>query len=114
MGGYLPIAFHPVSRTNPKTGGSTLFVNRVFTRGFYGEDDLDEFETTKLLDKLLVNVGRAEFTCRFQWAPGSVATWDNRAVQHSTTADFWPHSPVIEHVTIFDYDLSKRLPFFEL
>ncbi len=62
----------------------------------------------------LVNVGRAEFTCRFQWAPGSVATWDNRAVQHCATADFWPHRPVIEQVTIFDYDLSKRLPFFEL
>ena len=113
MDGKLPTAFHPVARTHPETGGTTLFVNRVFTRGFCGEDDFDEFETAKLLDELLENVGRAEFTCRFRWAPGSVAMWDNRAVQHCATADFWPHRRVMERVTILDYDLSRRVPFFE-
>ena len=113
MDGKLPTAFHPVARTHPETGRTTLFVNRVFTRGFCGEDDLDEFQTAKLLDELLENVGRAEFTCRFRWAPGSVAMWDNRAVQHCATADFWPHRRVMERVTILDYDRSRRVPFFE-
>jgi taurine dioxygenase len=113
MDGKLPTAIHPVARTHPETGGTALFVNRVFTQRFCGNDDLDEVETANLLDELLINVGRAEFTCRFRWAPGSVAMWDNRAVQHCATADFWPHRRVMERVTILDYDLSRRAPFFQ-
>jgi taurine dioxygenase len=113
MDGKLPEATHPVARTHPETGGTALFVNRVFTRGFTGADDLDEIASSNLLNELLANVGRAELSCRFRWAPGSVAMWDNRAVQHCATADFWPHQRVMERVTILDYDVSRRAPYFE-
>ena len=98
--------------THPETGGTTLFVNRVFTRGFSGADELDEITSSNLLNELLMNVGRAELTCRFRWAPGSVAMWDNRAVQHCATADFWPHKRLMERVTILDHDVSRRRPYF--
>ena len=112
MDGRLPVATHPVARTHPETGGTTLFVNRVFTRGFSGAEELDEITSSNLLNELLMNVGRAELTCRFRWAPGSVAMWDNRAVQHCATADFWPHKRFMERVTILDHDVSRRRPYF--
>jgi taurine dioxygenase len=113
MDGHLPEAVHPVARTHPETGRTVLFVNRVFTRRFADEHDLDEAETKSLLQVLCANIGRPELTCRFRWAPGSVAMWDNRAVQHCATADFWPHRRVMERVTILDSDSDRRTPYYK-
>ena len=113
MDGHLPEALHPVARTHPETGRTVLFVNRVFTRRFADEHELDEAETESLLRELCANIGRAELTCRFRWAPGSVAMWDNRAVQHCATADFWPHRRLMERVTILDTDEKRRTPYYE-
>ena len=77
------------------------------------EHDLDEAETKSLLQVLCANIGRPELTCRFRWAPGSVAMWDNRAVQHCATADFWPHRRVMERVTILDSDSDRRTPYYK-
>ncbi len=112
MDGRLPDAVHPVVRTHPETGRSVLFVNKVFTRGFAAEHGIDERETKELLQELFANIGRPELTCRFRWAPGSVAMWDNRAVQHCATADFWPHRRVMERVTILDSAVERRTPYF--
>jgi taurine dioxygenase len=38
--------------------------------------------------------------CRFKWEVDSFAMWDNRAVQHFATNDFWPQTRVVERVTI--------------
>lgn len=113
MDGRIPEAVHPVVRTHPETGRSALFVNRVFTRRFADEHQIDEVETRSLLQELFSNIGRPELTCRFRWAPGSVAMWDNRAVQHCATADFWPHRRVMERVTILDSDVDRRTPFYD-
>ena len=34
------------------------------------------------------HVRSPEFQCRFHWEPGSIAFWDNRAVQHYAVADY--------------------------
>ena len=112
MDGHVPTAIHPVARTHPETGRTVLFVNRVFTRTFAGEHGMDEAETLSLLQELFANIGRPELTCRFRWGPGSVAMWDNRAVQHCATADFWPHRRLMERVTILDSNLARRTPHF--
>ena len=111
MDGHLPIAIHPVARTHPETGRTVLFVNRVFTHRFAEEHEMDEAETQSLLKELFANIGRPEVTCRFRWGPGSVAMWDNRAVQHCATADFWPHRRLMERVTILDSDVARRTPY---
>jgi taurine dioxygenase len=111
MDGRLPMAIHPVARTHPETGRTVLFVNRVFTRRFAEENGMDEAETQSLLQELFANIGRPEITCRFRWGPGSVAMWDNRAVQHCATADFWPHRRLMERVTILDSDVERRTPY---
>ena len=112
MEGKLPKALHPVARTHPETGKTVLFVNRVFTRKFADDHQLDEETTQNLLRELFTNIGRPEISCRFRWAPGSVAMWDNRAVQHCATADFWPHRRIMERVTILDNDKERRAPYY--
>ena len=112
MDGELPMPIHPVARTHPETGRTVLFVNRVFTRKFADEHQMGESETQELLQELFKNIGRPEVTCRFRWGPGSLAMWDNRAVQHCATADFWPHRRLMERVTILDSDPDRRTPYF--
>ena len=112
MDGELPMATHPVARTHPETGRTVLFVNKVFTRKFVDEAGLNEQETQELLQELFRSIGRPEVTCRFRWGPGSLAMWDNRAVQHCATADFWPHRRLMERVTILDSDTNRRTPYF--
>ena len=113
MDGEVPVAVHPVARTHPETGRTVLFVNRVFTRRFADEHGMDDSATESLLRDLCANIGRPEVSCRFRWAPGSVTMWDNRAVQHCATADFWPHRRLMERVTILDSNTERRTPYFE-
>ncbi|MEK9588592.1 MAG: TauD/TfdA family dioxygenase, partial [Gammaproteobacteria bacterium] len=36
----------------------------------------------------------------FAWQPGSIAFWDNRAVQHYAASDYYPHTRSIRRVTV--------------
>ena len=112
MDGKLPEAIHPVARTHPETGKTALFVNRVFTKRFADRHRLDEATSQNLLLKMFERIGRPEISCRFRWNSGSIALWDNRAVQHCATADFWPHRRIMERVTILDYEIDRRTPYF--
>ena len=74
---------HPVLRTHPETGGTTLNVSPGFTRSIVG---LAAEDSEKLLRKLHAQAGAAEYTCRFRWEDGSLAFYDNRACQHCAVA----------------------------
>jgi taurine dioxygenase len=41
-----------------------------------------------------------DFKCRFHWAPGSIAFWDNRCAQHLAVWDYFPHRRYGHRVTI--------------
>ncbi|MGW4495798.1 TauD/TfdA dioxygenase family protein [Streptomyces sp. NPDC004376] len=75
---------HPLVRVHPETGERVLFVN-----GYYVEqiEDVSRPESAALLEMLLEQVVRPEYTVRFRWAPGSVAFWDNRATVHLAPSD---------------------------
>ena len=88
---------HPVVRTHPETGRKLLFVNRSYTVGF---EDMSEAESRPLLEYLFEQGHRPEFTCRFRWAQGSVAFWDNRAVKHLAIHDAGPFRRVMRRVQI--------------
>ncbi len=90
-------AEHPVVRSHPETGRKALFVNRSYTRRF---TDMTEAESRPLLEFLLAHMARPEFTCRFRWARGSVAFWDNRCAQHCPIADYPGERRVMHRVTI--------------
>ena len=58
-------------------------------------------ETSKALVKvLLAQHERPEYVCRFHWEPGSIAFWDNRAVQHYAASDYWPQRRVMERASV--------------
>ncbi|MFD6310528.1 TauD/TfdA dioxygenase family protein [Streptomyces nigra] len=75
---------HPLVRVHPETGERVLYVN-----GYYVEqiDGLSRAESAAVLDMLLEQTVRPEYTVRFRWRPGSVAFWDNRATIHLAPSD---------------------------
>ena len=76
---------HPVVRLHPDSGRKALFVNAIYTLRFA---DMTEAESRPLLDFLYQHCIRPEFTCRFRWAAGSLAIWDNRCTLHYAVNDY--------------------------
>lgn len=91
------IGVHPVVRTHPETGRKLLYVNYGHTVRF---EDMTEQESKPLLDYLFAHLCRPEFTCRFRWEPGSIAFWDNRAVQHNPINDYHGHKRVMHRISL--------------
>lgn len=88
---------HPVVRTHPVTKRKSLFVNRIFTARING---VTQAESDALLQFLFKHIEKPEFQVRFRWRPGSVAFWDNRAVQHYAIWDYFPKTRSGYRVTI--------------
>ncbi|MDA0791663.1 MAG: TauD/TfdA family dioxygenase [Proteobacteria bacterium] len=112
MDGKTPESIHPVARTHPETGRTVLYVQQGFVKGFAPEHGIAPDEERALLQQMKLQEGRLEYTCRFRWEPGSIAMWDNRAVLHSASADFWPHRRRMERLTILDHDEARRTPYY--
>ncbi|MDE2364189.1 MAG: TauD/TfdA family dioxygenase [Hyphomicrobiales bacterium] len=78
-------AAHPVARTHPETGRVSLYVNVAHALRFEG---MSEEESAPILGYLFAHQVKPEFTCRFQWRPGSLALWDNRCTLHNPVNDY--------------------------
>src|SRR5512147_2510796 len=91
------VAEHPVVRTHPETGRKALYVNVAHTLRFR---DLTEEESAPLLSYLFQHQVRPEFTCRFQWAVGSIAFWDNRCTLHNPVNDYHGYRRVMHRITL--------------
>jgi len=91
------IGEHPVVRTHPETGRKALYLNFGHTARFRG---WTEQESAPLLDYLFMHQVKPEFTCRFQWEPGSLAFWDNRCAQHYPVNDYHGFRRVMHRVTL--------------
>jgi alpha-ketoglutarate-dependent taurine dioxygenase len=87
---------HPVVRVHPETGERTL-VAGDFVRGFVG---LDSYESQILLELLQRRITVPENTVRWNWAPGDVAIWDNRATQHRAVDDYDDQYRLMHRVTV--------------
>ena len=90
-------AIHPVVVRHPGSGRKALYVNPAFTVRFVGWTDE---ESRPLLQYLYQHAARPEFTCRFQWRPGSLAFWDNRCTWHYALNDYHGHRRLMHRITI--------------
>jgi len=87
---------HPVVRVHPETGERTLLLGD-FVRSFVG---LDSYESTVLLELLHRRITMPENTIRWDWEPGDVAMWDNRATQHRAIDDYDGQYRLMHRVTL--------------
>jgi len=75
----------PILRRHPDSGRTALFVNWGYTESIEGwRPD----ESAALLSHLYEVSQHPAYTCRFRWAPGSIAVWDNRCTLHNPIADY--------------------------
>ncbi|CAM5669678.1 Taurine dioxygenase OS=Streptomyces albaduncus OX=68172 GN=FHS32_006817 PE=3 SV=1 [Streptomyces griseoloalbus] len=75
---------HPLVRVHPETGERILSVNGYYVEQITG---LSRPESRAVLEMLLEQATRPEYTVRLRWEPGTVAFWDNRAAIHLAPAD---------------------------
>ena len=92
-----PPARHPVIRTHPETGARGIYTNGSFVSHI---DGVSEDESRKLLQVLATAVMSPSVQCRVKWDVDTFVMWDNRAVQHHASNDFWPETRHVERVTI--------------
>jgi alpha-ketoglutarate-dependent taurine dioxygenase len=87
---------HPVVRLHPETGEPSLLLGH-FVRSFAGLSSADSADLFGLLQR---HVTRLENTVRWNWRPGDIAIWDNRATQHYAVADYDDLPRLMHRVTI--------------
>lgn len=87
---------HPVVRVHPETGERTLLAGD-FVRNFVG---LDGHESSVLFELLQKRITLPENTIRWNWEPGDVAIWDNRATQHRAIDDYDDQYRLMHRITL--------------
>ncbi len=88
---------HPLVITHPISGKKSIYVNPGFTTGIEGWHDA---EAEPFLKILYDHIAKPEHTYRFQWAPGSIAFWDNRATWHYAVNDYHGERRLMHRITI--------------
>jgi len=80
------VSEHPLVTVHPETGEQVLYISPGFLKTITG---LHTRESRVLLEFLWEHAVRSDFTVRFQWAPGSIAFWDNRSTAHVAPQDIF-------------------------
>ncbi len=94
---------HPVVITHPLSGRKAIYVNPGFTTHFEG---WTEEESKPLLQQIYAHCLQPQFTYNFQWRPGSIAFWDNRATWHFARNDYHGHRREMHRITLEGGPLS--------
>jgi len=100
-----PLMTHPVLRTHPETGRTSLYVNEYYTSRI---NEFSEFESDAMLRMLFHHSQLADFQIRHNWQVGDVVFWDNRCTQHYASYDYGTAHRVMNRIT-----LVGDKPYFE-
>lgn len=87
---------HPAVRVHPETGRRVLLLGQ-FVKRFVG---LGATESAALFNLFQARITRLENTIRWNWQPGDLAVWDNRATQHYAVADYDDQFRMLYRVTL--------------
>lgn len=87
----------PVVETHPVTGKKVIYVNSLYSTRILG---ISQSESDSLLRFLCGLATVPEWQVRFRWKQGSLAIWDNWAVQHYAVNDYHPKPRVMHRVTV--------------
>jgi taurine dioxygenase len=88
---------HPMVIRHPLSGKKALYVNPGFTRHIEGWTIA---ESDPLLAYLYQVAQNEAFVTKFNWQPGSIAFWDNRATWHLAQNDYQGHRRTMHRITI--------------
>jgi taurine dioxygenase len=78
---------HPLVRTHADNGTRALYFHPSKTENIIG---MDPETSQELLQDLLKQSARPDFTYVHKWRPGDIVVWDNRAVMHKASFDYDP------------------------
>ena len=81
--------------TRKRAGGSCCSVSSSS-----GSSGLGSAESTALFNLLQARITKLENTIRWNWEPGDVAIWDNRATQHYAVADYDDQFRMLHRITL--------------
>ena len=95
---------HPVICEHPVTGRPYVFVSSVLSR-FKG---MTESETKPIVDYLIAQAVRPEYTCRVRWETGTLTMWANPFVLHTAINDYPGYRRVTYRTTVEGH-VPKRL-----
>jgi len=101
-----PLVAHPIVRTHRETGEKILWVDFGKHPQIVG---LSESDNREVLELILERYRKSENQVRFQWKPGSIAFWDNRAAVHRAVRDYGDFPRHLERVLIDDEPLWRNL-----
>ncbi|HXW35314.1 MAG TPA: TauD/TfdA family dioxygenase [Acidimicrobiales bacterium] len=76
---------HPAVIEHPVTKRPALYVNPVYTTRIEGWSPV---ESEALLGHVYRHATNENLTCRFRWAPRTLAIWDNRCTMHNALNDY--------------------------
>ena len=88
---------HPAIITHPLSGKRAVYVNPAFTTGIVG---LSEEDSRELLSEVYAHCANPAFHSTFEWRPGSIALWDNRATWHLAHNDYHGQRREMHRITI--------------
>jgi len=92
----LPTHVHPVVRVHPETGRAGLFFDPMYSTRVI---ELHPSESDAVLAFLRSAITDPTFACRYRWANGTFAMWDNRCTMHRVSSDFLGER-IIQRVTV--------------
>ncbi|KAK7718023.1 hypothetical protein SLS57_006170 [Botryosphaeria dothidea] len=86
--GYELARTHPLVRTNPVTGWKALYSGVLFAEKIEGVTDSESKMLLEKVQRLITE--NHDLQARVRWeTPGDIVIWDNRAVLHAATHDYY-------------------------